>query len=227
MSSDMSERLHALYRFFDASGDLLYIGITLNPAGRWKQHREDKPWWEEVADITIETHPDRPSVLEAERKAIIAEHPRYNKTHNTRPTPKPATEQRLAWACCECDRDILGSDGYLQVGCTGAELSEIQKAHREYEEQRRARGSWVPIDWAEFFSLPGPAPWQAVHKGCDQFRETSPYWIEIGVVSTYRELLIWTCHLAEKSWLGNTDWFRLMDRAANAGAPPIEQKATT
>lgn len=224
MSSDMSERLHALYRFFDASGDLLYIGITLNPAGRWKQHREEKPWWEEVADITIETYPDRPSVLEAERSAIIAEHPRYNKTHNTPRAQAHRPESRFVWNCCVCNEDIADRDGYLQVGCTDEELSDIQHAHREYEKRRQARGSWVPVDMADLFSLPGPAPWQAVHKECDQLGDTSPYWIEIDVVSTYRQLLIWTSHLAEKQWLGNTDWFRFTDRVANLGAP-TERKA--
>lgn len=224
MSSDMSERLHALYRFFDASGDLLYIGITLNPAGRWKQHREEKPWWEEVTDITIETYPDRPSVLEAERKAIIAEHPRYNKTYNAQPAPKRLAESRFIWNCCECDQDIA-SDGYVQLGCTGPELAEIERAYREYEERRRARNSWV-VDIADLFRLPKRAPWQAVHKDCDLLGDKSPYWIEAGHMQTYRELLIWTCHLSEKSWLGSTDWFKFMDRAANAGAPTIGKRAS-
>lgn len=221
----MSERLHALYRFFDASGDLLYIGITLNPGGRWKQHREDKPWWEEVGDITLETYPDRPSVLDAERKAIITEHPRYNKTHNTPPPAPPASEPIFAWTCSVCAMDIAATDGYLQVGCTGPELAEITRAHRQYEERRLGRGSWVPVDWEEFFALPRPAQWQAVHKECDQLGEASPYWIETSYVHTYRELLTWTCHMASKSWLQSTNWFGFADRAANAGAPPIETKS--
>lgn len=225
MSSDMSERLHALYRFFDASGDLLYIGITLNPAGRWKQHREDKPWWEEVADITIETYPDRPSVLEAERKAIITERPRYNKTHNTdRPVGRP-TETVIIWACFECGEDVV-DDGYIQLGCTGQELAEIGSAHREYEAKRRTQGSWAPVDMSELFDLPGPAPWRPVHDRCDKLGDASPSWIYSRDVRTYRDLLVWTCHLASKSWIDSTDWFRFVDRAANAGAPAIGKRAS-
>jgi len=75
----------ALYRFFDAGGRLLYIGISLNPGVRWKQHRADKPWWTEVATVTVEAHPDRTAVQAAEREAIRAERPRYNVAHNQTP----------------------------------------------------------------------------------------------------------------------------------------------
>lgn len=90
-------RTHALYRFHNAAGQLLYVGITLNPSQRWAQHRDDKPWWHEVADITVETHPSRTAVLDAERHAIATERPLYNVVHNqgrhlasTRPNTAPA-----------------------------------------------------------------------------------------------------------------------------------------
>jgi predicted GIY-YIG superfamily endonuclease len=75
------EHPHALYRFFDHTGTLLYIGITWDIAVRFPQHTTRKPWWSTVANITIETHPNRPAVLEAERHAIQAEKPLYNVTH--------------------------------------------------------------------------------------------------------------------------------------------------
>jgi predicted GIY-YIG superfamily endonuclease len=75
----------ALYRFFAVDGTLLYVGISLNPGARWKQHRADKPWWSEVANVTIEHHPNRDSVMNAEREAIKAERPRYNRVHNQTP----------------------------------------------------------------------------------------------------------------------------------------------
>ena len=78
----MTSRPHALYRFFDAAGDLLYVGITLDPGSRWKQHRDDKAWWHEVARVELENHPSREAVLAAEKAAIITEQPRYNIVHN-------------------------------------------------------------------------------------------------------------------------------------------------
>ncbi len=74
---------HALYRFYDAAGSLLYIGLTVDPGTRWKTHRREKPWWLDVANISIEHFPDRASVERAERVAIQTERPRYNSTHNT------------------------------------------------------------------------------------------------------------------------------------------------
>lgn len=71
----------ALYRFFGPTGDLLYVGITMDPASRWHQHRLDKPWWSLISTITVETHPTRKAVLDAERAAIQAERPRFNVTH--------------------------------------------------------------------------------------------------------------------------------------------------
>lgn len=74
---------HALYRFHATDGALLYIGITADPGTRWRTHAHEKPWWHEVGNITVETHPDRAAVLAAERAAIIAEKPRHNVTHNS------------------------------------------------------------------------------------------------------------------------------------------------
>jgi predicted GIY-YIG superfamily endonuclease len=94
-----TDETHALYRFYDATGALLYIGITADPGSRWRKHAQDKPWWHEVANIVVERHLTRTEVLEAERLAILAEHPRYNIVHNrgsaTAPRPTPQMD-RLA-----------------------------------------------------------------------------------------------------------------------------------
>lgn len=85
---------HALYRFYDADGQLLYVGITADPGSRWRKHAHDKPWWHDVANITIETHPTRADVLEAERAAILTEKPRHNIVHNrgTSEQPRPVPQ---------------------------------------------------------------------------------------------------------------------------------------
>jgi predicted GIY-YIG superfamily endonuclease len=101
-------KLHALYRFFDNNGALLYVGITLNPGNRWAAHQDDKPWWTEVASITVQTYPDRRCVLNAERAAIQAEHPRYNIQHQTRQTPPaddPWTADDMPDQCHDYCRD--------------------------------------------------------------------------------------------------------------------------
>jgi predicted GIY-YIG superfamily endonuclease len=69
---------HALYRFFDTDGVLLYVGITNNPSRRFTQHGVSREWWHEVDTIRMERFPDRKSVLAAEKAAIQSERPRYN-----------------------------------------------------------------------------------------------------------------------------------------------------
>lgn len=75
----------ALYRFYDRSGRLLYIGITMDLGGRWGAHNRDKPWWREVASATVEHYPSREAVLAAEKAAIKAERPVHNVVHNKTP----------------------------------------------------------------------------------------------------------------------------------------------
>ncbi len=84
-------RDHALYRFYDHAGELLYIGITRDPAARWSQHSGDKPWWHRVQRITIQAMPDRASALAAERIAIKAENPRYNVVHREQLAAAPGS----------------------------------------------------------------------------------------------------------------------------------------
>lgn len=70
---------HLLYRCFNASGDLLYVGMTSNLEHRVQLHRSHTPWFGEVTSVTRATYPNRPSARGAEHNAIIAERPRYNR----------------------------------------------------------------------------------------------------------------------------------------------------
>lgn len=72
----------ALYRLYSADETLLYIGISADPDRRFKQHRDAKPWWPQVAQKTIEWHPSRNRALAEEADAIKAEAPAYNIEHH-------------------------------------------------------------------------------------------------------------------------------------------------
>jgi excisionase family DNA binding protein len=73
---------HSLYRFFDADGRLLYVGITKTLAVRWRNHSE-KHWWPSVATATITYFSNRVSAEVAETEAIITEKPLWNVKHST------------------------------------------------------------------------------------------------------------------------------------------------
>lgn len=71
-----------LYRFYDADGRLLYVGITEQGAMRWRAHRKDKDWWTDVVTTTTEHFATRAEAAAAEVAAIKSEGPLYNVAHN-------------------------------------------------------------------------------------------------------------------------------------------------
>jgi hypothetical protein len=85
-ASELVARHHqyALYRFYDATGTLLYVGITAELLRRVKQHEGTKAWWHQVANIAVEHFASRADVLEAEKLAIATECPAFNYHHNRR-----------------------------------------------------------------------------------------------------------------------------------------------
>jgi len=88
---DSPERT-ALYRLYNASGDLLYIGVSRHPEQRLAEHRTGPDrfrWIAEVARRGIEWHPSRSEALAAEKGAIQVEQPRYNGTYNYDDAPLP------------------------------------------------------------------------------------------------------------------------------------------
>lgn len=91
MSTTTRPRRTALYRFYDADEQLLYIGIAYDPNLRRHQHSK-APWRDLVAKQVIEWHPTRDAAAEAERTAIAAELPLHNTQHH--PVNGPARARR-------------------------------------------------------------------------------------------------------------------------------------
>jgi predicted GIY-YIG superfamily endonuclease len=72
----------ALYRLYDAAGDLLYIGIAKDPASRWKSHANHprtSGWWPLVSRKEVEWLPSREAADVAETEAIKKERPAHNR----------------------------------------------------------------------------------------------------------------------------------------------------
>ena len=68
----------ALYRHYDESGNLLYVGVSLSPITRTAQHSCSAPWFNSISRIDIEWHENRKDALIAERSAILSENPSCN-----------------------------------------------------------------------------------------------------------------------------------------------------
>jgi len=69
--------MHAVYRMYDHSGRLLYIGMSGRAGRRFDEHAK-KRWFPLVSTITLEWHDTHAAAVLAEKRAIADEQPRYN-----------------------------------------------------------------------------------------------------------------------------------------------------
>ena len=70
----------ALYRFYDNTGQLLYVGITSDPESRWRTHETVQFWWTDVARKELVWFPTRAKARAAETRAIRREKPLYDRS---------------------------------------------------------------------------------------------------------------------------------------------------
>lgn len=78
----MTRRVPILYRWWDADGNLLYIGKSISLFARIESHRQRSSFFEEAASMTMERYPDEITLGLAEVEAIRAARPPYNVAHN-------------------------------------------------------------------------------------------------------------------------------------------------
>lgn len=78
------ESITHLYRHFDSSGRLLYVGISLSPIERLRKHSETSHWTRSIAKVEIEDYPTRAEALAAEKTVIQAELPLHNIHHTVK-----------------------------------------------------------------------------------------------------------------------------------------------
>lgn len=77
----MNDRMHTVYRLFNADGELLYVGCSLRAFKRLYDHagtQRSQQWWQQAVSCTFEHFTDRETALERERQIILTETPRFN-----------------------------------------------------------------------------------------------------------------------------------------------------
>lgn len=74
---------HYVYQFW-ADDTCLYIGCTVQPAGRISQHASIQPWWGQVTHFSAEVHPCREDGFMAEARLIHDLDPVWNIQHTER-----------------------------------------------------------------------------------------------------------------------------------------------
>lgn len=116
---------NVVYRFFAVDGDLLYVGSTGRWPGRMGEHQSQRPWWGEVATVTLEHYASLDEARTAEARAIERERPAY--------TLPPATTGSLAWAARRAEAERLHALGKScgASPCTRCRLRVLQDQYRE------------------------------------------------------------------------------------------------
>lgn len=71
----------AVYRLYDATGDLLYVGIAVFPDNRFEQHKAKAFWWWRVVTREITWFETRTAALAEEYRAIKQDKPIFNVQH--------------------------------------------------------------------------------------------------------------------------------------------------
>ncbi|WP_329376101.1 hypothetical protein [Streptomyces sp. NBC_01483] len=84
----------AVYRFFGANGELLYLGITHDLQERWGTHERIQPWWLDVSRREFTWYDTRAEAEEIEATATAVQKPRYDRSGQR--TTGGEVDQRLA-----------------------------------------------------------------------------------------------------------------------------------
>jgi hypothetical protein len=72
----------SVYRYYDRSGVLIYVGVTSRGIARNREHNRSRPWWSYVTRQEVDHLPDRPAALARERELIERYWPPFNTQHN-------------------------------------------------------------------------------------------------------------------------------------------------
>ncbi|MBO9437314.1 hypothetical protein J7354_01440 [Sulfitobacter sp. R18_2] len=112
----------ALYRHYDADGQLLYVGITACLSERDRNHEATSHWHGQVLSSRVEWHDSRTSAVSAERRAIRDEAPKFNVMHADAGTvPDTFLCAEIAEFAQEvldfCERHCLKPATVLQKSC--------------------------------------------------------------------------------------------------------------
>lgn len=91
---DPSVRNHYVYRYFDADGVLLYVGCSLRPLRRWKEHQSDhREMAARVAYCRMQGPYSYDTARDLEADALATENPVYANT----PHGQAEKQRRYGW----------------------------------------------------------------------------------------------------------------------------------
>jgi hypothetical protein len=139
---------HYIYRYYDACGQVLYVGITRSLHGRDAAHRKNSPWYWLAYRIEYEVFPDRYHGLLAETVAIERYQPLHNIKQNQRMEPLSQEGLALADAVSRGVEDLaeLKAAVHARIEAEEAKAEKARvywtRAHRRQKEAQY-RSEWL------------------------------------------------------------------------------------
>ncbi len=124
---------------------------------------------------------------------------------------RKAAADPLVWSCDECGKPIANGAGWITIRYS--EIGAFRRAEAEWE--KRHPDSWAPINLGDLFDFPEPVRWHVWHRRCDPDVGSTDYAIDIERIRTVPQLLEWSSHLMEKTWLPSTTWKDVLRGQAN------------
>lgn len=143
------DRPTAVYRFFDASDRLLYVGITYDTVARWKGHAK-KPWWPDAVRRETVWFPTRTEAMIEESRAIRFENPVHNDREGAssigwRTIRPPQRGHCDAYYCAPSDHlDLRRLPWFRRI-----DHIRRHRAHTLMALDGVTKGVMVPLDWYE------------------------------------------------------------------------------
>ena len=179
----------ALYRHFNESKELLYVGISLNAIYRLGQHKKNAHWFSTISNVSIDHFPTREEALRAETKAIQSENPAHNIQQIVKPYCWKKSEFERLQKLTEIEHwentksDVLHKVSTLDAVYTSQEIaSKLGITHKQLREcvdkellsailtggyiaengvdrRKWIITGWSYIDFLEFLEKTAVAPW--------------------------------------------------------------------
>lgn len=124
----MTDRPVCVYRIFDADGNPIYVGCTVDPVIRLQAHRYKAPWWHLYATHDLQWFDTDREGAAAEKAAIEELQPPFNKSGRTRTYGRYRSDNRVV---------VVNGERRVRGVTPEPERSRLLAALAEYEANRR------------------------------------------------------------------------------------------
>lgn len=128
----------------------------------------------------------------------------------------------LVTICDTCTKPIADGKGTIWVDYNKIHQNEeAVRAWRQEQKDKTPPGELAVTTGSDLMRFPSAVRWNVHHAACDPDPDAGCYSIEVHRMRTWGDLVHWTAHLMEKTWLSNTDWRNLLAGATTTSGGRI------